>query len=388
VAGLTDEGLDALGAVAARHVDDGDVPGVVALVARGDQVHVEVRGRLAVDGPPLARDSLFRIASVTKPITAAATMALVAEGRVELDEPVDRLLPELADRRVLRRLDSGLDDTVPARRAVTVRDLLTFTFGFGVVFELFGHDPPLPIVRAEADARLHTLGPPDPTDQPPTDEWLARLGALPLLAQPGERWLYNTSASVLSILCARAGGGSFDEVLASRVLAPVGMGDTAFWTEETARLATAYQRRDGALAVWDPPAGTWSRPPPFPDGAAGLVSTADDLLAFGRLLLRAGNGVLEPSLVRAMTTNQLSDEQRRAEGGGILRGLGWGFCQAVRTEGDHAGAFGWDGGFGTTWLVDPARDLVVVVLTQVLFTSPVPPPTLADLVDAAYAAVA
>src|SRR5690242_4598585 len=131
--GLTQTGLTALHAVAERHVGDQKVPGLVALVARGGQVHVEALGRLAVAGAPVARDSLFRIASTTKPITAAVTLAVAAEGLIELDEPVDRLLPELAGRRVLRRMDGPLDDTVPAARAITVRDLLTFTFGFGMV---------------------------------------------------------------------------------------------------------------------------------------------------------------------------------------------------------------------------------------------------------------
>ena len=161
-AGLTAAGLKGLHAAAEGHVGDEKVPGLVALVARGDQVHVEALGTLSVGGPPVARDSMFRIASTTKPITAAATLALAAEGLIGLDEPVDRLLPELAGRRVLRSMDGPLDDTVPAARAITVRDLLTFTFGFGMVGEMFTSAQPWPVVAAAGELRLATIGPPDP----------------------------------------------------------------------------------------------------------------------------------------------------------------------------------------------------------------------------------
>ena len=196
---------------------------------------------------------------------------------------------------------------------------------------------------------------------------MAALGALPLLAQPGERWLYNTGASVLGVLLSRATGTSFDEVLSTRLFAPLGMRDTSMWTSETDRLATAYAPTDHGLELWDPPDGAWSRPPAFPDGAAGLVSSVDDLLAFARLLLAGGEPLLDGALVAEMTTNQLTAEQREREGGAILRGLGWGFCLAVAVEGPRAGAFGWDGGLGTSWLVDPNSELVVIVLTQRMF---------------------
>jgi CubicO group peptidase (beta-lactamase class C family) len=203
-AGLTEAGLKGLHAAAERHVGDDRVPGLVALVARGGQVHVEALGRLSAGGPRMARDSIFRIASTTKPITAAATLALAAEGLFGLDEPVDRLLPELAGRRVLRRMDGPLGDTVPAGRAITVRDLLTFTFGFGMVGEMFASAQPWPVVAATGELRLATIGPPDPPVPPEPDTWIAALGSLPLLAQPGERWMYNTGAQVLGVLAARA----------------------------------------------------------------------------------------------------------------------------------------------------------------------------------------
>ena len=383
--GLTAAGLKGVHAAAERHVADDRVPGLVALVARGGQVHVEALGSLAVGGPPVARDSIFRIASTTKPITAAVTLAVASEGLIGLDEPVEGRLPELADRRVLRRMDGPLDDTVPAARAITVRDMLTFTFGFGMVGEMFASPKPWPVVAAAGELQLGTIGPPDPAVPPDPDTWIAALGRLPLLAQPGERWMYNTGAQVLGVLVARATGQPFSEVLKTRVFEPLGMRDTGFWTADTHRLATAYRPTPDGLVVLDEPAGKWSRPPQFGDGAAGLVSTADDLLAFARMLLGGGAPVLPPDAVRAMTTDQLTPAQK-ARGGllpGFFHGRSWGFCQAVY----DSGAFGWDGGLGTSWLVDPSQDLTVIVLTQRMFESPDPPQVHRDIQAAAYAAL-
>jgi CubicO group peptidase (beta-lactamase class C family) len=371
--------------VAARHVGDSEVPGMVVLVAHGDDVHVETLGHLTIGGPPVRRDSLFRIASTTKPITAAATLAVIEEGRLELEEPVDRLLPELANRRVLARADGPLDETVAAHRAITTRDLLTFTFGFGMAMEMFTSPEPWPIVRADDELALASIHPPDPSVQPDPDTWIANLGTLPLIAQPGERWLYNTGASVLGVLVARATGQPFGEVLRTRVFEPLGMRDTAFWTAETDRLATAYRATTEGLAVWDEPGETWSRPPAFEDGAAGLVSTVEDLHAFARMFLRAGTPVLSADSVHAMTTDQLTDAQKARGGLGpdFFTDRSWSFCQAVHTR----GAFGWDGGFGSSWLVDPAQDLIVIVLTQKQFESPDLPRAHREIQAAAYAAL-
>ena len=377
--------LEAVRRAAERHLGDTNVVGLVALVAVGDDVQVEALGRLGLGRPSVRRDSLFRIASTSKPITAAATMALVDDGLIGLDEPVDPLLPELAERRVLKRPDGPLDETVAAERPITTRDLLTFTFGFGMATEMFGSPEPWPVVSRTDELGLSTIGPPNPAVQPDPGTWIAGLGSLPLVAQPGERWLYNTGASVLGVLVARAAGKPFGEVLRTRLFEPLGMRDTAFWTTETDRLATAYQIAPGGLKVWDEPDGRWSRPPAFGDGAGGLLSTADDLLAFGRMLLRGGEPVLSPESVRAMTADQLTGEQK-ARGGlgpGFFADKSWGFCQAVW----DSGAFGWDGGFGTSWRVDPVRDLTVIVLTQRLWESPALPEVHRDIQAAAYAAL-
>ena len=387
---LTADGLARFGAAAAAQVGDETVPGLVALVARGDQVHAEALGSLSIGGPAVQHDSLFRIASTTKPVTGAATLALVREGLLDLDEPVGRLLPELAEPRVLRRMDGPLSDTVPARRPITVRDLLTFTFGFGLTTEMFAAERPWPVVAAADALHLSTIGPPNPAEQPGPDTWIAGLGSLPLLAQPGERWFYNTGASVLGVLLERAAGQPFADVLRTRLFEPLGMRDTGFWTPHTGRLASAFRSAPGGgLEVWDKPDGLWSRPQAFSDGAAGLVSTAGDLLAFSRMLLRGGDPVLPPDLVAEMTRDQLTPAQKAAGGLGpdFFTGVGWGFCTSVVTAGPRAGAFGWAGGFGTTWLADPGRDLTVIVLTQRMFDSPEPPAVHDVLQAAAYAAL-
>jgi|HubBroStandDraft_3_1064219.scaffolds.fasta_scaffold97489_1 CubicO group peptidase (beta-lactamase class C family) len=386
---LTADGLARLHKVAAGHVGADQVPGLVVLVGRGGQVHAEALGSLTIGGPAVQRDSLFRIASMTKPVTGVATLALAAEGLFRLDEPVDRLLPELANRRVLRRMDGPLSDTVPAHRAIIVRDLLNYTFGFGDEWAMFFAAEPWPVMAEQSRLRLATLGPPDLAHQPDPDTWIAGLGSLPLLAQPGERWFYNTSASVLGVLCARATGQPFGDVLRSRVFEPLGMRDTGFWTTETSRLATAYEPAAGGLRVWDEPAGIFSQPPPFGDGAAGLLSTADDLLAFSRMLLRGGAPVLAADAVAEMTRDQLTPEQKSygGLGPGFFDGTSWGYSVAVVTAGERAGAFGWAGGFGSTWLADPARDLTVLVLTQRTLDGPGGHPLHDEVQAAAYAAL-
>jgi CubicO group peptidase (beta-lactamase class C family) len=283
-------------------------------------------------------------------------------------------------------MDGPLDETVSANRPITTRDLLTFTFGFGMVVEMFMSPNAWPIVEAAESLRLSTIGPPDPAEQPDPDTWIANLGALPLLAQPGERWLYNTGASVLGVLLARAAGQPLADVLRTRIFEPLGMDDTGFWTAHTSRLATAYRPTPEGLVVWDEPGGTWSRPPAFCDGAAGLVSTVDDLLAFARMLLRSGTPVLPPGAARAMTTDQLTPGQKAYGGLGpdFFAGRSWSFCQSVL----DSGAYGWDGGFGSSWLVDPNYGLVVIVLTQRMFESPEAPQVHRDIQAAAYSAIA
>jgi CubicO group peptidase (beta-lactamase class C family) len=359
---FADGGLDRIDEIVTRAVEQGQAPGVVAAVARGDQVHVVVAGAMAVGGAPMRRDTLFRISSTTKPITAAVVLSLVDEGLLRLDEPVDNLLPELAHRRVLIRPDGPLRETVPAQRSITVRDLLTFTWGFGMQGAMFIAPEPWPIFTVTMERDLCTFGPPQPDSMPHPDTWIARLGELPLLAQPGERWLYQTGSQVLGVLVSRAAGAPYAEVLRQRVLGPLGMNDTGFYAADTRRLSTAYEHRDGRLEVSDPPDGQWSHPPVFPDGSGGLVSSVDDMVAFGRMLMRGGSPVLKSTTVAGMTRDQLTAAQRASvwPGFSFLDNRGWGYGLSILDDGRYT----WEGGLGTAWSNVPSQDLTVVVLTQ------------------------
>lgn len=393
---LASAGLARMRDVMAGHVERGEVPGLVWLVARRGEVHAGAAGALDADGAvPVGRDAIFRISSMTKPVTAVAALALVEDCRLRLDEPVDRLLPELADRRVLARSDGPLEDTVAARRPITVRDLLTFRLGLGMDFAATG---PQPVLAAMAELGLGA-GPPAPAGPPEPDEWMRRLGTLPLAHQPGERWLYHTGADVLGVLVARAAGQPFEAFLAERIFEPLGMADTGFAVPaaERGRFGSCYWTNPatGERAPYDRPDGQWSRPPAFASGGAGLVSTADDYLAFAEML-RAGGAyrgrrILSRPSVEAMTTDHLSAEQKAASGPDPSGALGWGFGVGVQLRrtgpARSVGTYGWDGGLGTSWANDPSEGLVGVLLTNQAWASPVPPPVCEDFWTCAYAAV-
>lgn len=360
-------------AIAAR-VGRGEFPGVVALTARGDDVIVHTVGVTRFGGDvPMRRDTPFRIASMTKPVMAVAALMLAEDDRLDLEEPVTKLLPELAGQRVLRRPDGPLDDTVEPVRPITVEDLLTQTLGFGMIVAGDGIDPPVPIVRAWQDLGL-VLGDPDPRTPHDPDEWIRRFGSLPLIHQPGEQWMYNTGLSVLGVLLARADGRSLPELLRERVFEPLGMRDTGFWlpAERAAELPQCYRTdfATGKLGEIDSGPEVWSTPPPFPSGSGGLVSTADDFLAFARMLLdrgvHGGTRLVWKQSVASMTRNHLTPAQ--IEGGGmLLGGSGWGYGTAVTVEADEVsgpGRYGWSGGYGTTWFNDPAAGLIAIVLSQ------------------------
>ncbi len=357
-----------------RHVESGEVPGVVALVWQAGREHVETIGTMAFGSDvPVRRDTLFRLASTTKPITAAGAMILVEECRLRLDDPVDEWLPELSDRRVLRTIESPLDDTVPARRPITLRDLLTFRSGYGEVWFI---SPTCPLQQALTAARL-------PLSEWPfagtTDEFMKRLGSLPLACQPGERWLYHMSAEILGVLIARVSGKSLGAFLEERVFAPLGMTDTGFRVPEAEldRLPACYGRdmATGRLVVLEEARGGYAaRPNVFESGAGGLVSTVDDLLAFGRMMLGSGAAggerILSRPAIELMTTDHIPPAQKA--GSPFFErfwethgwGLGLGIVTARQDLADAPGRFGWDGAFGTSLWVDPRERLVGVLMTQ------------------------
>ena len=398
-AGLSRVRLGRMHDVMAGYVERGEVPGLVTLVSRRGEVHVDVIGTKAIaDTDPMRRDTIFRISSMTKPIIAVATMILVEECKLRLDEPVDRWLPELVERKVLKRLDGPLDDTVPANRPISVRDLLTFRMGFG---QMMAPPDAYPILKAANELQIG-MGPPSPSTMPAPDEWMRRLGQLPLMYQPGEWWIYNTGSDVLGVLLARASGQPLETFLRERVFEPLGMKDTGFSVPEASldRLATSYwtDPESGKLVVYDEPrGGQWSRPPAFPSGAGGLVSTIDDYLAFGQMMLSLGKHgnkrLLSRLSVELMTTDQLTPEQKAAPSliPGFFDSHGWGFGVSVITRHDDIaavpGKYGWDGGLGTSWYSDPREEMVIILMTQCAWTSPNPPDVCLDFWTSAYQAI-
>lgn len=389
-------GIGRLGEVMAGHVGAGGVPGLAWLVARHGEVHAGAAGSFDLDGSrTVGRDAILRLSSMTKPATAVAALILLEECRLRLDDPVDRWLPELADRRVLRDPHGDIDDTVPAHRPITVRDVLTFRLGHGYDFAA---DGPQPVVAAMGDLDL-SFGPPQPAKAPALDEWLRRLGTLPLSHQPGERWLYDTGADVLGALVARAADQPLDVFLRDRVFEPLGMTSTGFSVpaQRADRFGACFAPTpDGERQVLDPADGQWSTPPAFPAGSAGLVSTVDDWAAFSSMLLgggtHAGVRILSRPSVEAMTTNHLTPEQLATSSPDPSGAMGWGFGTGVvvRRTGptDPVGTFGWAGGLGSSWNVDPSNGLFGVLLTNQAWPAPSSPPAMLDFWAATYAAVA
>lgn len=377
-----------------RHVRDGTLPGLVALVSHRGREHVEAMGTHAFGGNvPMRRDTIFRLASMTKPITALGAMILVEECRLRLDDPVDGWLPELKDRRVLRTLESALDDTVPARRSITLRDLLTFRAGYGEVAFLA---PTCPLQGAMFAAQLPLAT--FPFAGTP-DEFMKALGALPLAHQPGERWLYHMGSEILGVLIARVAGRSLAEFLRERVFDPLGMKDTCFHLPEAKvdRLPPCYGSdmvTRKLVVLHEARRGYAVEPTAFESGGGGLVSTVDDLLAFGRMMLNKGahgrERVLSRRSIELMTTDHLTPEQKSRspffDNFWETHGWGLGVCvvTASRDVADVPGRFGWDGAFGTSFWMDPREELIGVFMTQRRPDCLAIPPFVLDFWSTAY----
>jgi CubicO group peptidase (beta-lactamase class C family) len=373
-----------------RYVSENQPPGLVAWISRAGEQYVLPVGAMSIDGRPIQRGTIFRIASMTKPITAIAAMMLIEEGVLRLDEPIDGLAPELANRRVLKSMSGPLDDTVAAHRPITLEDVLSFRLGWGIDF-----NAEAPFVKAVA--KLPGFGIPNPAWPGDDHLFLQELGRLPLQAQPGEKWLYTLGANVLGVLIARAARQPLDEFLHERIFQPLHMSDTAFFVPagKQDRLVTGYVNDRGKLEPFEPWNGLYSKRPSFLAGDSGLVSTADDFGTFARFMLDgtapSGRRLLKVDTLRAMTTNRLTSEQMK--GGELIlgHGRGWGLGLGVQVTaspyGVQPGAYGWDGGFGTSWFNDPTRDLTAILLTQRVFDSPDPPSVHKQLWQDVYAAV-
>jgi CubicO group peptidase (beta-lactamase class C family) len=352
-------------------VASGRVPGYVAAVGVDGEAQVRAGGRMAVDAdsPPMAEDTLFRIASMTKPIGGALTLSLVQDGVLGLDDPIERWLPEAARPRVLAAPDAPLDRTVDVRRPITVRDLLCGTSGWGAVLE------PGRLQQAMMERDVF------PGPLPPrlsADEFVARVTELPLAFQPGDGWLYDTGIDLAGVLLARATGRPLSELVAEHITGPLGMASTSFGARDVSRLATAYQPGAAGLEVLDPPDGLFAGPAAFEQLASGLVSTAPDLLRFFSAMASGGGPVLTAASVAALTADALTDAQRRQAEPVVGPGASWALATAVDVAAPEAwmapGRWGWTGGTGTAGHVDPARDTIAILLTQRAMTGPLDRP--------------
>lgn len=349
--------LTALAETCDQLVDHGELAGWVAGVRDADGSTVRTGGRRALGGPEMTADTQFAMSSNAKPLGGALALRLVELGVVGLDDPVRRWLPELADPRVLTSPAAALHDTVPAEEPITVRHLLTMTPGFGWVSE------PGPLADALAEQQLEP-GPWGPPMGP--DEFMSRLGALPLANQPGTAWRYHTSSDVLGVLLARVTGRSVRELLTEHVLAPLAVVDTAFRGDPD-RMATAYGPADGGgLTPFPVPPGTYTEEPPVESVAAGLVSTVPDQLAFLASLVGSAPALLSPDSLTTMRTDHLTAGQRATAEGFLEPGCGWGLHVEIRPN----GLIGWAGGLGTIGYADPRTGRAAFLATQVSFDGP------------------
>ncbi len=349
-------------------VEAGLLAGAVTLVwHRGEVLQVNEIGFADVEtGLPMRRDTIFRIASMTKPVTVAAAMTLIEQGRLALSDPISRWLPELEQMRVMEDPGGPLDRTVPARRPITVEDLMTHRSGLAYAFSVGG-----PIGRAYATVSLRQ-------DQ---DRWLADVAGLPLVHQPGEWLTYSQATEVLGIALSRIEDKPLHEVLDDQILAPLGMSDTGFFVspEQRARAATMYRLDPQSGLQHDAMGPVPVKEPRFSQGGAGLVSTVDDYLRFARMLLGGGEldgvRVLSAQSAHLMRTDRLTEEQKRQPFLGMPFWIGRGFGLNLSVVTDPAqsrrlfgpggqGTFSWPGAYGTWWQADPENDLILIYLIQ------------------------
>jgi CubicO group peptidase (beta-lactamase class C family) len=398
--GFSSARLDRMRHVLSSYVQHGGIPGLAFHISRNGEAHTETMGvrSLAADDV-VARDTLFRITSMCRPITAVAMMILVEECVLRLDDPIDRWLPELADRKVLKHGDStdlyDIEDTEPAERPITVRDVLTFRTGYGMSLS--------PTIIQRALGPHVGFGPPNPAYPYTADEWLDTLSRFPLVHQPGKRWMYNTASSIGGVLIARATDMSLDAFYRARIFETLGMHNTMFnaTPDHRDRLMDAYSfnYETGKIALYDSHDDTsaWANPPAFQDGGAGLLSTIDDYARFAAMMLNYGKlddkRILSRASVELMTTDHITAEQKAVSPffPNFWDNRGWGFGMSVITKRDQLanvpGRFGWDGGFGTSWYSDPREGLTGILMTQVMLNAPDAQSILSDFWTLAYQAI-
>ncbi|GHO96366.1 hypothetical protein KSF_064140 [Reticulibacter mediterranei] len=388
--GLAPDRLRRLSSVLQGYVERGEVAGIVALIhRRNEEAAIETIGWQDKETrQPMQRETIFRIASMTKPIAITAALTLVEEGKIRLYDSLDAWLPELSQRMVMHNPNGSPNNVYPSPRSITLHDLLTYRIGIGwgtssLRSRLFAMNPS-PVAETLQIPNVEQLAP---------DAWIARLGEMPLLYEPGARWLYHISSEILGVLIARITGKPLETFLRESLFEPLGMVDTSFVVPPAKRnrLATLYaQTPTGKLTVRDHPANTgWAHEPLFPSAGGGLVSTADDFQRFGRMLLNKGQldgvRILSRKTVEAITTDYLTPEQHTHSSfafdrvdtdpsASIWDNWGFGYGVAVRTRriglGPSIGSFFWPGAYGTTWICDPQEDLMATLLFQVIGANP------------------
>ena len=372
IEGVDQAALAQIGPALSSVIDAGDLSGAVTLIWRGGQeVQFQALGKRDIEADlPMTRDTIFRIASMTKPVTSVAALMLIEEGKLRLEDPITKWMPEFAGMQVLKSATGPVEDTYPAPRDITVEDLFTHRAGLAYAFTSIG-----PIAHAHQQALGDVLA----QDMGP-DAWLKALGGLPLSYPPGERFHYSHATDVLGFLVGRVEGKPFRDVLMERIFQPLGMVDTDFYRppEKLGRAAKVYRLKDDFSALEEAPFPRVDAPPKFCGGGGGLVSTLDDYLKFARMLLGGGevDGVrlLKPETVALMRQNRLTDAQREIPFMGIPFWAGQGFGLGVSMVMDPEkqawmgagakGAFGWPGAFGTWWQADPERGMILMYLIQ------------------------
>ena len=353
-------------------IASGDISGAVTLIWRGGEVvQVNTLGLADIEaGRPMARDTLFRIMSMSKPVTTVAAMMLLEEGKLALDDPITKWAPEFANMQVLRAADGALDETVPAARDITIEDLMTHRSGLAYAFTSVG-----PIAGAYHKALGDVIH-----GEMAVDSWMAALASLPLSHQPGAQFHYSHATDVLGFIVGRIGGAGFREFLMQRIFEPLGMVDTDFYVppEKRDRAAAVYQMNEDETAIEPVKFIHRDGPPVFCGGGGHLISTADDYLKIARMMLGRGevDGVrlLKPETVDLMATNRLSDAQRAIPFMGMPFWMGQGFGLGLSMITDAAqfawmgagsdGAYGWPGAYGTWWQADPTEDMIMIYLIQ------------------------
>jgi len=371
--GFSAEGLAKIVPTLQPIVDAGDLSGFVTLLFRhGEIAQINTLGQRDIEKKlPMERDTLFRIASMTKPVTSLAALMLMEEGKFKLEDPITKWAPEFKNVRVLKDAEGPLDQTVPAAREITFDDLFTHRSGLAYGFSSMG-----PIAHEYQRVLGDVLN-----SQMTPDDWMQRLATLPLLYQPGERFHYSHSTDVLGFIVGRIAGMPFRDFLMKRIFGPLGMVDTDFYVppEKRKRAAVVYRLNEAKNVLEPLPFKQHDTPPAYCGGGGGLISTADDYLKFARMMLNKGEldgtRLVSATTVELMCTNRLTPQQRAIPFLGAIPmwdGMGFGLGVSVIDAPEKlgflgmggVGSFGWPGAFGTWWQADPANDLIMVYLIQ------------------------